>query len=356
VLTAYRRHRAKCPNKADRISTDCRCQWWATGTLFGKPYRKSLKTRNKEAADKLIRKLERGEEQKQKPQGITIKAALDRFIEDCEARNLNFSTLGKYRRLSAALQAFAERHHHVRLADLTRESLGVFRNEWKLAPRTAGKQLERLRAIFRFAVDHEWIASNPAQSIKAPKVKPNPTLPFSDGDVAKILAHSTFKEQVFYRLLLNTGLRILDGAQLRPEKIVGGKVFLHTEKTGVPVFIPLPPDLLAGLEKLPLVGGFFFAHESDRAGSIAEFYRKKLKRMEKKPGIPNCHAHRFRDTFSVNLLIKGVPIEIVSKLLGHSSVRITEQHYAPWISARQSQLEAAIMKTWDTPKLKLVKK
>jgi integrase len=34
----------------------------------------------------------------------------------------------------------------------------------------------------------------------------------------------------------------------------------------------------------------------------------------------------------------GVSIEFVSKLLGHSSVKVTERHYAPWIKALQEQL------------------
>jgi len=46
-------------------------------------------------------------------------------------------------------------------------------------------------------------------------------------------------------------------------------------------------------------------------------------------GVHRGHAHRFRDTFAVELLLAGVPLERVSILLDHSSVRITEKHYAP---------------------------
>src|SRR5438034_4044576 len=34
---------------------------------------------------------------------------------------------------------------------------------------------------------------------------------------------------------------------------------------------------------------------------------------------------------------------------GHQSVRITEKHYAPWVRARQEQLEADVRRTWETP-------
>lgn len=55
---------------------------------------------------------------------------------------------------------------------------------------------------------------------------------------------------------------------------------------------------------------------------------------------------RFRDTLAVELLLEGVPMERVSILLGHSSVKITERHYAPWVQSRQVQLEADLSRVW----------
>jgi integrase len=58
----------------------------------------------------------------------------------------------------------------------------------------------------------------------------------------------------------------------------------------------------------------------------------------------------FRDTFAVELLLAGVPIDQVSLLLGHSSVKITERHYAPFCKARQEQLAAAVKLAWQKAK------
>jgi len=49
--------------------------------------------------------------------------------------------------------------------------------------------------------------------------------------------------------------------------------------------------------------------------------------------------------FAVRALLRDVPIGDVSRLLGHSSVKITEMGYAKWIPARGSRLERLVAKT-----------
>jgi len=56
----------------------------------------------------------------------------------------------------------------------------------------------------------------------------------------------------------------------------------------------------------------------------------------------------FRDTFAVEMLLAGVPIDQVSLLLGHSSVKITERNYSPFVKARQIQLQESVRAAWKT--------
>ena len=90
--------------------------------------------------------------------------------------------------------------------------------------------------------------------------------------------------------------------------------------------------------------------EADLETAIAN-RRARLQRLFELAKIPNGHAHRFRDTFAVELLLAGVPIERVSVLLGHQSVRITAKHYSPWAKSRQEQLEADLRKAWKNDPL-----
>lgn len=76
-------------------------------------------------------------------------------------------------------------------------------------------------------------------------------------------------------------------------------------------------------------------------------YQRAFKKLCKIAEVKNGHAHRWRDTFAVELLLAGVPLEQVSILLGHASIKVTEKHYSPWVKARQDQLEAAVRSTFE---------
>jgi site-specific recombinase XerD len=52
----------------------------------------------------------------------------------------------------------------------------------------------------------------------------------------------------------------------------------------------------------------------------------------------------------VDLLEKGVPLEEVSKLLGHESIKTTERHYAKWVKGRQDRLDSLVSATWKNQK------
>jgi integrase len=51
------------------------------------------------------------------------------------------------------------------------------------------------------------------------------------------------------------------------------------------------------------------------------------------------HSQMLRDTFAVDMLLAGMPLEDVSRLLTHKSVRTTERYYARWVKSREKKLE-----------------
>jgi integrase len=55
-----------------------------------------------------------------------------------------------------------------------------------------------------------------------------------------------------------------------------------------------------------------------------------MKALGKRAGVSHVHPHRFRDTFAVDLLLKGASVYDVAKLLG-DTVETVEKYYAPYV-------------------------
>jgi integrase len=69
---------------------------------------------------------------------------------------------------------------------------------------------------------------------------------------------------------------------------------------------------------------------------------ERMKTLGTPCGVPDCRPHRLRDTFAVRKLLSGFQLDDVSRLLGHSSVKVTEAYSAKWVSARKLRLERLI--------------
>jgi len=160
-----------------------------------------------------------------------------------------------------------------------------------------------------------------------------------------------------------SGLSILDATKLERDRLSKNEtgddqIFLYRAKTGVPVFVVIPADVADTLLALPNSSPryFFWSGNGDPRSAAKAFQRSywklfALANIQLPDGtLKRCHPHMFRDTFAVELLLAGVPMDQVSLLLGHSSVKITERHYAPFCKARQQQLAAAVKLAWLKPK------
>jgi integrase/recombinase XerD len=384
MLRVYRRHVKSCrfwtgkSTNGNRRDHNCRCPVWVDGYLAGKRVNRSLKLRDWTRANQIVRDWEIAgtiePAQKDDRAGMPIADACDAFMADAEAQRLSEASLKKYRVLlinrhkpedrkkySPSLAGFCAETaiqftNQITLVDLTR-----FRAQWKDGPISGGKKLERLRAVGRFFAERGWWIENLTLKLKRPTVKFAPTMPYTREEMAAMLAaceqyidwrghagqENARRLRAFLLLARYSALRIGDAASCAVDRLSGNRLFLYMQKTGVPVYVPLPPFVVSALEACPRISErYWFWTGIGSKETLAGNWRRTFRRLCQIAGVQGGHPHRFRDTLAVELLLEGVPMERVSVLLGHSSVKITERHYAPWVQARQAQLESDLARAW----------
>jgi integrase/recombinase XerD len=366
MLIIYRRHRQLCKHRRKgRKHRHCDCPIWIDGFIGGKELRRSIKVRNWQRAQELVREWE-AVDRVISTERKSIEDAWRDFLADLDSRHLHPSTIRKYKLLERQTSSFAKSRGFRFLDELDLNVLSQFRTTWIDGPRSSAKKLERLRSFLRFALNRKWVSENYAADLKAPKVTLRPTMPYTREEMKRILAAvedyerempSRGKEnarrlRALILLLRFSGLRISDAIGLSNDQIADNRLFLYTQKTGVAVNLVLPDVVLVALAHCPMSSSrhWFWSGVGKLESSVTN-WRARMQRLFELAEVPDGHAHRFRDTFAVELLLASVPIERVSVLLGHQSVRITEKHYSPWAKSRQDQLEADLRKAWKNDPL-----
>jgi len=181
MLGLYRRHQKGCLHgHKGRKHLCCGCPLWVDGRLNDKRLLKALRTSDWQTAQQIARDWElKGAPSKRNKQNlITLEASWKAFFADLVARNLQSSTIRKYRPLTREMQEHALRNGYQLITDFDSTVLREFRSTWQMSPLSSVKKLERMRAFFSFCQDNEWIESNPTRKIKPPKAPHRPTLPF----------------------------------------------------------------------------------------------------------------------------------------------------------------------------------
>ena len=279
------------------------------------------------------------------------------------------SVIGKYTRELARLREYCERNSVFTVQGITRELLTGFCATWpELYPSsyTRSKVRERVRSFLRYCYEAQWIARIPP--LPKIKIEEPPTLPLTAAEYTRLLdavygtvadLEQRAKVHALIQLMRWSGLAIRDALTLKR-----GELQSRQDKETSPhrdrppkdrrLTSPCPSRPILRTSCWPWRNGnpeYIFWSGKGEEESItknwAKYYIAPLFKAAKIPNDGHMMSHRLRDTFAVDLLEKGVPLEEVSKLLGHESIKTTERHYAKWVKGRQDRLDSLVTASWE---------
>lgn len=197
---------------------------------------------------------------------------------------------------------------------------------------TINKAIQRFRSCIKTAVGEGYLIKDPFTLHKPRTVKKN--VVFLSNEELERLENHVFVQprlqliQDLFVFCCYTGLAYNEMLNLKREHIVKGFdgnewIQMKRAKTGKLISVPLLPKAKSTIYKYKDIGNRVLPKFSNQK------INSYLKEIAGIVGINKSMSHHMaRKTFaSTVLLYNDVPMEIVSELLGHSSLKITQEHY-----------------------------
>lgn len=261
----------------------------------------------------------------------TIATVFAMFMDLQSKRTVGEITIKTYNKYKSVISKFYEIvDKDMDIADVKNNHIVLYKqhllNTYKYENETLAGYMKKLKSIFTWAVMNEYINRNPFMDLKISR-KPKEVIALTAAELQSIenlnlSIDRLNKVRDCFLFSCYTGLSFSDMSTLTKDDIRenNGVYFIKKNrcKTDVEYIVPLSVKALQILIKYDWV-------MPSISNAKTNAYLKEIGDLA---GITkNLHFHLARHTALTLMLDNGIPIEIVSKIAGHTNIRQT-QHYA----------------------------
>lgn len=267
----------------------------------------------------------------------TNQILINQFIKNKKLKGLTSSSIKYYESQLQLLAEYAIKSFIEMNSNDLKEYLQYYQLQRNCGKTSLNNTRRILSSFWRWLEIEEKIIINPMKRIPSIKQPKKVRKAFTDEEI-EILRNTLptipnpIRNAAIFELLLSSGLRLSELASLKItdlsladcKGIVMGKgnkerVFYFSERAKICIETYIE-DRTDGKEWLFVQGNK--PHNKLGSASIGTLIRK----LGNKCKVYNTHPHRFRRTLATRLVRKGMPIEQVSKILGHSNLSVTMRY------------------------------
>lgn len=195
--------------------------------------------------------------------------------------------------------------------------------------RTLENTRANLSAFFQWLQREEHITKNPCMNVEPIKYTDKVRMPFSTVEIDALrFACKSSKERAIIELLLSAGVRVSELSGLLVSDVNFVNMSIHVRKgKGAKERTVYMNDLARThlqtylMERGNLGNSLFININKEplNPGGV----RHILKTLGERAKVDNVHPHRFRRTFATGLASRGMDIQEIQKLLGHTNINTT---------------------------------
>jgi integrase len=320
-------------------------------------------------ANEVLRDLEAPKPILEPEKRTTIPEAIDHFLKLKAGKSRD--TFKKSERLLSKFKAFMDAPprryqfmNEIKFPDLTDLCSG-----WTGATRTKVRDLGILTSFLKYCNRADFIHKNigeglfrtmnwpddegPRQPFTSPELEALwavlPNYPDEYGRLGQPIARQT---EAFVYLMRYSGMDVSTTMSLPKTHVRGNTILTYRLKNGSEVWTIVPEWVIEKLQSAPHDSeAYFFWSGAGNAHTRASKWFSRLRKLLDLAGLQHRTPHNFRHHFAVEHLLRGTPIEDVSRLLGHANIGVTVKSYSAWVKERQTRLEGHQQKVWSADPL-----
>lgn len=268
----------------------------------------------------------------------TTTECYEMYLAEIKSRLYQKATIDHYRHRLNNIIRYLDSQSVINIDDLSDKHIRAYIDHLKRAKKsthTIHTTLAAAKAWLNFLVAAEVISKSPMDDVKLPRLPKLRKRGFSTDDVKALLKVASDRDQVIVYLMIDTAIRAAELCALNVEDvdIVAGAVYVKSGKgqKSRTVFIGIKTRkaLIRFWRKhgKPASNEPLFRSETGKHGRLTTSGLLQMcKIIGKRADVSPCSPHRFRRTAAQWSLSNGMDLSAIQHLLGHSSLKVTENY------------------------------
>ena len=267
---------------------------------------------------------------------LTLYDALNLFIEALKKKGKSINTIVAYKGDINQMAIFLAKKQVNEVESISANEIEEFKKDLTengYTAKSVSRKLNSIKNFFSFLKYEGKITVDPSNEVKHPKY---------ENDIPKVLkpieyrslrdaCRNDIRATAIVELMLQAGLRIKEIENLKLENIKENEVVIESYESHPQREVPLNNSAKIALKKyLDEVRGEsknknVFITKTGRV-LLARNIRSLLNRYFNRADIKGIKVNDLRNTFIVFQLKAGVPLDIVSQVVGHKRISTTEKY------------------------------
>jgi len=264
-----------------------------------------------------------------------IREAHKEFVDFLKGKKHSTATILAYGKDIDQLASFLEELDKEHINAIGKDDIQAFLT--KLAdkgytPKSLSRKLNSTRTFYRFLKINEYITDDPSLLVSHPHYElatPRILKP-TEYRALRDAARNDARMYAIIELLLQTGIRIGELADLRTSDVINDNIHIRPHEKHPERLVPLNKSAKEALHRYlnarPKVeDDHVFVTKSGKPFLVRNI-RTAIERYFRIAGIENAKVNDLRHTFVAYHLKHGVSLVLLSKILGHKRLSTTERY------------------------------